>query len=238
MSDPVAAVEQHGQVVEDVGRLLVDAVVGLLAGGAGDLLGLLLDLRADARRVVEQLDGVGAARALALAVDERPLERGERLVRRGRLRVAVVEAGPLAGVAGRAGGLDEREQRVAVAVQAQRADVLEVAGRRALVPQLLARAAPEVQLTGLARAPHGLRVGVGEGEHLSRAPVLHDDRDEALLVVGDLHGADCVRRAARRPGAPGPGTNRTPGRSGAGRRGRAARPSAPAAGAPGRAAGG
>src|SRR3954454_2868795 len=36
-----AAVKQHGQVVEDVGGLLVDAVVGLLARGAGDLLGLL-----------------------------------------------------------------------------------------------------------------------------------------------------------------------------------------------------
>ena len=118
---PVAAVEQHGQVVEDVGRLLVDAVVGLLARGAGDLLGLLLDLRADARRVVEELDGVGAARAVALAVGERALERGQRLVRRGRLGVAVVEARPRAGVARRAGGLDEREQRVAVAVEAQRA---------------------------------------------------------------------------------------------------------------------
>src|SRR3954466_14595088 len=38
-----AAVEQHGQVVEDVGGLLVDAVVRLLARGAGDLLGLLLN---------------------------------------------------------------------------------------------------------------------------------------------------------------------------------------------------
>src|SRR3954462_9473939 len=37
-------VQQHGQVEEHVGRLVVDAVVGLLAGGAHDLLGLLLDL--------------------------------------------------------------------------------------------------------------------------------------------------------------------------------------------------
>src|SRR3954447_23196859 len=34
-----AAVQQHGQVEEDVGRLLVDAVVALLARGARDLLG-------------------------------------------------------------------------------------------------------------------------------------------------------------------------------------------------------
>src|SRR5919108_6059849 len=181
-------VQQHGQVVEDVGGLLVDAIVGLLARGARDLLGLLLDLRADPRRVVEQFDGVGAAGALALAVLQRPLERGQRLVRRGRLRLAVVEARPRAGVARRAGGLDEREQRVAVAVEAQRLHVLDVARGRALVPELLAGAAPEGQLAGLARALHGLGVGVSEGEDLSRAPVLHDDRDEALLVVGDLHG--------------------------------------------------
>src|SRR3954471_22436261 len=111
----VAAVEQHGQVVEDVGRLLVDAVVGLLAGGARDLLGLLLDLRADARRIVEELDRVGALGAVLLAVFQGSFELRERLVRRRRLGLAVVEARALAGVAGGAGGLDEREQRVAVA---------------------------------------------------------------------------------------------------------------------------
>ena len=81
-----ARVQQHRQVVEDVGGLLVDAVVGLLARGAGDLLGLLLDLGADARRVVEQLDGVGALGALGGARGERALERGQRLVRRGASR--------------------------------------------------------------------------------------------------------------------------------------------------------
>src|SRR5262245_18940851 len=64
VQDAPARVQQHGQVGEDVGRLLVDAVVGLLARGPRDLLGLLLDLRADARRVVEQLDGVGPVGSL------------------------------------------------------------------------------------------------------------------------------------------------------------------------------
>src|SRR3954452_24775904 len=137
----VAAVEEHNQVVEDVGRLLVDAVVGLLAGGARDLLGLLLDLRADARRVVEQLDGVGALRPVFLALLKRSFQRRKRLVGRGRLGVAVMEARPRAGVACRAGRLDEREQRVTVAVEAQRLHVLHVSRRRSLVPELLARAA-------------------------------------------------------------------------------------------------
>src|SRR6266508_3136048 len=47
-----ARVQQHGQVVEDVGGLLVDAVVALLARRPRDLLGLLPHLRADPRRVV------------------------------------------------------------------------------------------------------------------------------------------------------------------------------------------
>src|SRR5690349_21749248 len=56
-----AGAQQHGQVVEDVGRLFGDALVGLLAGRAGDLLGLFADLLADERRVGEQLGRVGAA---------------------------------------------------------------------------------------------------------------------------------------------------------------------------------
>src|SRR3954449_1323599 len=138
-----AAAQQNRQVVEDVGGLLVDAVVGLLARGARHLLRLLHDLLADERRVVEQLHGVGALGTLALAVDQRALEVGQRLVRRADARLAVVEARPLARVACRPGRLDEGEQGVAVAVHAQRADLLDIAGRGALVPELVAAAAPE-----------------------------------------------------------------------------------------------
>src|SRR6201999_3739245 len=93
-----AALEQHGQVVEDVGGLLGHALVGLLARGAHDLLGLLLDLLADARRVAQQLGGVGALRPLGGARGERALQPGQRLVRRRRLQLAGEEAGALAGV--------------------------------------------------------------------------------------------------------------------------------------------
>src|SRR5581483_6479876 len=67
--------------------------------------------------------------------------------------------------------------------------------------QLAARAAPEVQLTGLAGARERLGVRVGEREHLPRAPVLDDARNEPTLVVADLgvvHSlrADCTRRDA------------------------------------------
>src|SRR4051794_22456814 len=56
-----ARAQQDGQVIQDVRGLLGDALVGLLAGGAGDLLGLLADLLADERRVGEQLGRIGAA---------------------------------------------------------------------------------------------------------------------------------------------------------------------------------
>src|SRR5690348_602526 len=144
-----AAAQQHRQVVEDVGRLLGHALVRLLAGRPGDLLGLLLDLVSDPARVGQQLRGVRAGGTLLGPLLQRALQSGERLVRRRRLELAVVEASALAGVAGRAGGLDEGEDRVAVAVQPQRLDRLRVAGRGALVPELVARAAPQVQLAGL-----------------------------------------------------------------------------------------
>src|SRR3954470_10683444 len=159
-----ATAQQDRQVVEDVGSLLVDAVVGLLACGARDLLRLLHDLLADERRVVEQLDGVGALGTLALAVDQRALEVGQRLVRRADVRLAVVEARALARVARGPGRLDEGEHGVAVAVHAQGPDLLHVAGRRALVPELVAAAAPEMQLAGLAGAFDRLGVRVREGE--------------------------------------------------------------------------
>ena len=95
------------------------------------------------------------------------------------------EAGALARVAGRPGRLDEREQRVAVAVDAQRAQLLHVAARRALVPQLVARAAPVVHLAGGARALERLRVHVRERQDLARPPVLRDARDEAAVVERD-----------------------------------------------------
>src|SRR3954454_1629969 len=153
-----AAAQQDGEVVQDVGGLVVDALVGLLACRARDLLGLLHHLVTREARVVEQRDGVRALGPLRLAVGQRALEDRQRLVRRGRLELAVVKARALAGVARRPAGLDEREHGIAVAVHAQGANALDVPRGRALVPELVARAAPQVQLTGLARARERLFV--------------------------------------------------------------------------------
>src|SRR4051812_49278130 len=128
-----AALEQHREVVEDVGGLVGHALVGLLARGAGDLLGLLLDLLADERRVREQLGRVGALAGILDAGLQRALQARQRLVRE-RLHVAAEEARALARVTGRARRLDQRQHGVVVAVEAQRLDRLGVAGGRALVP--------------------------------------------------------------------------------------------------------
>src|SRR5438046_12499 len=52
-----AAADEHREVVQDVGGLVVDAVVGLLARRAADLFGLLEHLLPREHRVLEQRDG-------------------------------------------------------------------------------------------------------------------------------------------------------------------------------------
>src|SRR5690242_18747529 len=112
--------QQHRQVVDDIRGLLGNAVVGLLARRAHNLFGLLLDLGAGERRVGEQRRRVGTVGTAFGALRDRALERGKRLVGRGRLEVTAVKARPLAGVARGTDGLDDRQQRVAVAVVADR----------------------------------------------------------------------------------------------------------------------
>src|SRR4051794_30459173 len=93
-----ARAQQHGEVVEHVGGLLGHALVGLLAGGARDLLGLLPDLLADPRWVAQQLGRVRALGHLGGALGQGALEARQRLVRRGG-QLAREEARALARVA-------------------------------------------------------------------------------------------------------------------------------------------
>src|SRR4051812_28687406 len=79
----VARGEQHGEVVEHVGRLLAHSLIGLRGGGAGHLLGFLLHLLPDPRRIREELGRVAAGAATGLALGDRALEGGQRLRGRG-----------------------------------------------------------------------------------------------------------------------------------------------------------
>ena len=142
-------------MVEDVGGLLGNTLVGLLASRARDLLGFLQDLVADQLGVVEQLHRVRALGALACArTSVRSSAASTSCVDRAAalrpLEVAV-KAGALARVAGGARGLDEGDERVLVAVVAQRLHPHDVARGLALSPQLLARAAEEMDLTASRR---------------------------------------------------------------------------------------
>src|SRR5437764_12586694 len=153
--------QQHREVVENVCGLGRQALIGLVRRRARQLFRLLLHLRGDPRRLGQKLRRVAARlRWRRAARGDRPLERRQRLVRRERLGLAVVEAGALARVAGGPSRLDEREHGIAVAVVAQLADALDVARGLPLVPQLLPRAAPEPGLAARARARESLLVHV------------------------------------------------------------------------------
>ena len=157
-----ARLEQHAEVVEQVGGLLAQPLVGLLAAGARrpPRPPPRPSRRSRSGPARKQLGGV-AALGHARAAARRACARARAAPRAAptpRLAERAVEAGALARVAGGAGRLDQRQQRVGVAVVAQRAQPLDVARGLALVPQLLARAAPEVRSRrsrACARAPRG-----------------------------------------------------------------------------------
>ena len=113
-----------------------------------------------------------------------------------------------------------------------------VAGRVALAPVLLARAAPEHHAARGQRAVQRLVVHPAEHEHLARVVLLHDGGDEAVLVAlqalgdGGIEGGTgaghvpilprATRRRGRRPSARLSGSA-TPRRGASPRRGRRAR---------------
>src|SRR5438874_93661 len=126
--------EQHVEVVDEVGRLLDDALVALVERRDGELDRLLPQLaRAYADSAVEQRDRVRALRPLGRALRDRPPQRRR-------------EARQAPRVAGRPRRCDTQEERVAVAVVAELLDRERVARRLALAAQALARAALEPRL--------------------------------------------------------------------------------------------
>jgi hypothetical protein len=88
-------------------------------------------------------------------------------------------------MAGRASRLDSYQQRVAVAIVAYFDHVLDVAAGRSLVPQFFPAATPEPGLAGLQRQSERLGIHVGQGQHLARLRILHDGRQQAVLVPGE-----------------------------------------------------
>ena len=109
-----------------------------------------------------------------------------------------MEAGPLARVAGGALLVHAREEHVAVAVRAELLPVLGVAGRVALAPELLPRAAPVDHPPLGDRAVEGLTVRPREHQDVAVLHVLHDDRDQALCIEDEFVEVDPVPSTASR----------------------------------------
>src|SRR6478735_5035990 len=101
---------------------------------------------------------------------------------------AGVEAGAVAGVAGRADLVDRDEQRVPVAVEAHRLHPLDVAARVALAPVLLPAARPERHPALPERAAQGLVVHPADHEDVAGVVLLHDGSDESVLVALEQSG--------------------------------------------------
>src|SRR5207237_9711434 len=99
-------------------------------------------------------------------------------------------AGAGAGVAGVSGRRDAQEHCIAIAIGARRADLLRIAARRALHPELIARSTPGGRSARRKRAFHGLAGLPREHEHLAGGRVLDDAGNETALVVGQLVGPD------------------------------------------------
>ena len=165
--------QQDHQVVDQVARLFVDARSD--SSRAARVTSSASSMTFSAMRV----GLASSARCMSPAGARAPARPGfaaarAALVRRRGRQLSAMKAAALPGVTRWARGLHEGEQAVAVAVNAQRAHRLHVAAGFALVPRTLARATPQVQLARLARARERLLIHVGEHQHLSGAPVLHD----------------------------------------------------------------
>jgi len=99
-----------------------------------------------------------------------------------------VEAGAIAGVAGRADLVDGDEQRITVAVEPNALDPLDVTARVALAPVLLPTARPEGDSALGQGAVQRLVVHPPDHEHIARVVLLDDSGDEAVLVALEQGG--------------------------------------------------
>src|SRR3981081_351102 len=92
--------------------------------------------------------------------------------------------------------MDLDEKRVGVAVRNELDEMKDVSARLAFLPELVARAAVEVDLARPQRRVERLAVHVREHEHRACGGVLHDRGDQPALVEADLlrHAASTLGR--------------------------------------------
>ena len=88
------------------------------------------------------------------------------------------------------------QESVAVAVNAQRAEVEFVARGFALLPQRLAASRPEVDAAALDGPGEGLVVHPAEHEDAAAHRILDDGGNQTVLVPVDFRGHETVARSA------------------------------------------
>src|SRR5579884_371532 len=92
------------------------------------------------------------------------------------------------------------KQRVRIAVIRDRDYFLRASGLLALMPERLARAAVEIRRTLFKRALKRLAICIGERQHVVRARVHHDDRQQPVAVpfqCVEIHGLTGIPRALK-----------------------------------------
>ena len=174
--------EEDDEVVEHVGALVDEAVVGAIGGLDDGLEGLLAHLLCHAvQTVAEEAGGVAALGHLLVATLDEVLELAEEGERR-RL-VGLAPAGVGAEMTGRTVGDGLDEQGIAIAVDGNTLQVEQVAGRLALRPKGLTAAAEEGDEAGGEGLLVGLTVHITKHEDTTCAVVLDDGGHEAAHLL-------------------------------------------------------
>jgi uncharacterized protein (TIGR03085 family) len=100
----------------------------------------------------------------------------------------MVEAGSRARVTSGPCLINEHEHRVAVAIQSNLANALDMTGRVALAPVVLAASTPVGDPTGGQRAVQGLVIHPADHQHLSGVPLLGDRGEQPVDVALEPRG--------------------------------------------------
>lgn len=137
------------------------------------------------RQLQGQAGGTRGRRYPSVAPDLASLELAEGR-RRARLPDSAEEAAARAGVAGRALGGNEREQRIGIAIVAQLDELLGVSAGGALMPQFLATARPKHRLAAFERERKRFFAHPRHHEHFERACILHDAGYKPVRIVSKL----------------------------------------------------
>src|SRR5437773_4734027 len=103
------------------------------------------------------------------------------------------EAGLLPRVAGGADRLGLDQDGVPVAVHKQVLQDQSMSGGLPFLPEPVPRTAPEVDGLGLQRLLEGVGIHEAEHEHGAVPPILHDSRDQALIIEFEVREVHCLR---------------------------------------------